>query len=135
MRLGVGYAEADRDDVEERRVSEFGAPTAKIVRGMEDELELAGARLVTDNQGLVGAAVGVGHDIGDELAVWSARQLVKLHSDALRRLTAAYVEDMGRNAGQILLLPRFKRPLAERAISHPIVTAKGRPMRFLCMQV
>src|SRR5580700_8016954 len=84
---------------------------------MEDELELAGPRLIGAHQRLVGAAVGVGHDIGDELAVWSARQLVKLHSDALRRLTAAYVEDMGRKAGQILLPQRFKRPLAERAIA------------------
>src|SRR4029077_15611066 len=37
MRLGIADAEADRDNVEERRVGEFGAPAAEIVPGMEDE--------------------------------------------------------------------------------------------------
>ena len=52
MRLGIGEAEADRDEVEERRVGEFGAPAAKIVPGMEDELEPAGARFVRLTSGL-----------------------------------------------------------------------------------
>ena len=41
MRLGVGDAEADRDDVEERRVGQLCAPAPEIVPGMEDELEPA----------------------------------------------------------------------------------------------
>ena len=78
MCLGIGDAEADRDDVEERRFGEFCAPAAEIIPGMEDELELPGAGLVSSDQRVVGATVGVGHDFGDKVAGCSVRQLVQL---------------------------------------------------------
>ena len=109
MRLRVGDAEADRDDVEERRVGEFCAPTVEIVPGMEDELELARAGVIRTYQRLVGAAVCVGCEISDKLALRSVRQLVKLDPDAFGRSADRDVEDMGRNAGQNLLPRRFKR--------------------------
>jgi hypothetical protein len=69
MRLWIREAEADGDNVEERRVGQFRAPTSEIVPGMEDELELAGARLVSAHQRFVGAPVGIGYDIDDKLAL------------------------------------------------------------------
>jgi hypothetical protein len=114
VRLGIGETKADWNHVEERRVGYSCAPAAEIVAGVEDELEPAGARLISAHQRPVGAAVGVGHDIGDKLAFSSARQFVKLHSDAVRRLAAGYVEDVGGNAGQILLPRRHKRPTIGR---------------------
>ena len=117
MRLGVGDTKPDRDDVEERRVGEFCAPAVEIVPGVEDELELARAGVIRTYQRLVGAAVCVGCEISDKLALRSARQLVKLHPDAFGRPADSYVEDMGRNAGQNLLPRRFKRPREERAVT------------------
>jgi hypothetical protein len=71
---------------------------------MEDELEPARAGLIRAYQGLVGAAVGIGCEIDDKLALRSARQLVKLDPDAFRRPAAGHVKDMSRNAGQIVPL-------------------------------
>jgi hypothetical protein len=110
MRLRVGDAKADWNHIEERRVGYFDAPTAEIVTGVEDELEPAGARLVGAYQRLVAATVCIGHDVGDEVALRSARQLVKLHPNAFRRRASGHVEDMGRDAGQILLPWSPKRP-------------------------
>jgi hypothetical protein len=46
MRPRIGDAEADRDDVEERRVGKLCALPAEIIVNVEDELEPASARLV-----------------------------------------------------------------------------------------
>jgi hypothetical protein len=73
VRLGVGDAKPDRDQVEERRVGKLGAPAAEIVPGVEDELEPASARLVRAHERLAGAPVGVGRDIGDKLALACVR--------------------------------------------------------------
>ncbi len=85
VRLRVRHAEADRDDIEKRRVGELRAPAAEIVSCMEDEFEPPCARLIGAHQRLAGAAVRIGHDIDDELALGAAPQLVKLDADALRR--------------------------------------------------
>jgi hypothetical protein len=107
--LGIGDAEADRDDVEERRVGELGAPLAEIISRMKDQFELTSARLINTYEWLVGAPVGVGHDISDEFPLKSAFQLVKLQPDAGSRSAARHVEDMGRNAGQNPAPPSYLR--------------------------
>ena len=60
MRLRVGEAEVDRNDVEERRVRELRALLAEIVADVEDKLEPARARFIGADQRLVCAAVRVG---------------------------------------------------------------------------
>jgi hypothetical protein len=114
VRPGIGEAKADWNHVEERWVGYRYAPAAEIVAGVEDELEPAGARLIGAHQRRGGAAVGVGHDIGDEVVVSCAPQFIELHSDAVRRLATGYVEDVGGDAGQILLPCPNKRPAIER---------------------
>ena len=69
MRLKVGQAKADRDHVEERRVGQLCAPAPEIVSSMEDELEPPARASSALIERLVGAAVGIGHDIDDELAL------------------------------------------------------------------
>ena len=66
MRPRVGDGEAERDQVEERRIGGLHALAAKIVPGMEHELEPADARIARADQRRVGAPVGVGQDLGDE---------------------------------------------------------------------
>jgi hypothetical protein len=104
VRLGVGDSKANWNHVEEGRVGYFYAPAAEIVAGMEDDLEPPDARLVSVHQWFVSTSVRIGHNVGDELAFNSARQLVKLDPDAFRRPTYGHIEDMGRDASQIPLL-------------------------------
>jgi hypothetical protein len=133
MRLAVGDAKAYGDNVQERRVGQFCAPTAKIVPGVENKLEPPGARLPGAYQGLVSAAVGVGHDIGDERALGPASYLVKLYPHAFGWLSDCHVKDMGRYAGQIPLPLRFKVPL-RRARDDYIDSSEPRLMRYGSMQ-
>src|SRR6185437_11020775 len=103
MGLWVGDGEPDRNEIEERRVGYLSAEPAEIISGVEDEFEPARARLGCAQERLVGAAVRIGQDIGDELALALVRQLVELDPHARRRPATRHVEDMGRNARQILL--------------------------------
>ena len=103
MRPRVGDGEAERDEVEERRIGRFDALAAKIVAGVEDEFELAGASLARADERFVGAPIGVGRDVGDERASPRLVDLVKLHPYPLGRPAARQVEDVGRQAGQIIL--------------------------------
>ncbi len=82
---------------------------------MEDEFEPPRARLIGADQRLVGAAVRIGRDIGDELALGAASQLVKLDADAIGRPADGDIEDMGGEAGQIVLPRRYNRPPSGRA--------------------
>ena len=68
VRLRIGDAEADRNDIEKRRIGQLRPLAAEIVPGVEDELELTGARLLSADQRLVGPAVRVGQDLGDQPA-------------------------------------------------------------------
>ena len=110
MRLGVGDAEANWNDVEERRVRELHAPAAKIVADVEDKLEPARARAIGAYQRLVRAAIRGGRNIGDKRASGSAAQLVKLDTDALSRPADSDVQDMGRHTGHSRPPRRIRRP-------------------------
>jgi hypothetical protein len=130
VRLGIGDGEADRDEVEERRIGRFGAPAAEIFPGMEDKLEEAGARMFSVDQRRVGSSVRVGRGVGDELALASPRELVKLDPDSFRRPAAGDVEDVRRKPSQVLLRSR-RQPSAMGRARHSIAAAlRGPPSRF-----
>ena len=141
MRGRVGDGEADRHEVEERRVGEPRALSAKIVAGMEDELERADARLARRDQRRIGPSVRVGGRRGDEASAAVGGELVKLDPDAGRRAAARDVENVGGQAGQdaLLFLEGFlvqkkinwdgmRRKPSSGASRHPRVFARGQAL-------
>jgi hypothetical protein len=99
----IGDREADRDEVEERRVGHFYSVTPEIVPGMEDKLEPADAGVFGADQRPIGSSVRIGRDVGDEHALASGRELVELHPDAFRWPSAGDIEHVGGEAGQAIL--------------------------------
>ena len=99
----IGDREADRDEVEERRVGHFYSMAAEIIPGMEDKLEPAGAGMFGADQRPISSSVRIGRDVGDERALASGRELVELHPDAFRRPSAGDIEHVGGEAGQVIL--------------------------------
>ncbi len=116
--------EADRDEVEEGRVGCLYALASEIVARMKDELEPAGARVFRADQRSVGPTVRIGRDVGDERALAFRRELVELDTDPFGRPAAGDVEDMGGEAGQVLLRRRRRTPVTlsrRRDASHRAV--------------
>ena len=118
MRRRVGDGEAERDQVEEWRLGRFHAPAAKIVPRMEDELKPADPPILGADQRRVGAPVCVGQHIGDEGALPPGREFVKFDPHPSGRPAAGDVENVGRQAGQIIL-PRQRQASSGATLSWP----------------
>ena len=60
MRTRIGDSEANRYEIEERRIGERSTVAAKIIRDVKGQLEFAGAHGVIGQQRLIGSSFGVG---------------------------------------------------------------------------
>ena len=66
MRTRIGDSEANRYEIEERRIGERSTVAAKIFRDVKRQLEFAGAHRLVGQQRLIGSSVGVGMERLDQ---------------------------------------------------------------------
>src|SRR4051812_5456665 len=126
MRRGMGDAEANRYEIEERRLVWL---SPEVVAYREYELVLARAQVPAADQRLVGAAVGVGDEVG-YVAAAAVVVAGELDRHAGRGPPARGVEHMrGEKAAQIASSSRSRAILAISAKAVSTSRSVGLPNR------
>src|SRR5262245_51781618 len=102
MRAEVGDAEADRHEIQKRRVRQRDAHRAQIVAGVEEQF--VGSHLeaiANQDRAAVDAAVGIGPH-GLDVVAKIAVQLKKIDPQPLCRLTGSSIENVRGQSGHRL---------------------------------